>query len=451
MAGENKSNFDSLPPTFWQYPVGVLIIPQEHRENVFSKYSEIMNAEGETPTSDDKEHFIKNGKVTGFDFNLFIINGTTKKEALDALKLSLDRRLSGGRAPMQVGCHSDYFTPIYDNATLLNSANKNTYGLVVTKGWNSWKDRIETFEEFRDYGLTKSNVRFWSGKEGIDYVKTLVAAARKGATEKTLTNIGSWEFFTYNSKSSVENGNIASGATINTQSAEWETAGYGVYGDAGEFEFDHISLSYLTSAPLTIRLLVDGSAVDEEYPYEVTLNNLNGWDESVVEKTRYRESGDIPLSAFQRNQYIGDKYPDLVGLQAPGTDFARTITGIEVAVQVPSGKAQKTYLSVKDFTLFSGEQTQGIKTGIAQKTQKANVIKTAVLGMTSNALKLNLSNTGIYNVDILTANGRVVKSFKSVNLNAGLNTLSLNGLAKGMYMIRIHNKNFNTSLKSLVL
>ncbi|MCL1947426.1 MAG: T9SS type A sorting domain-containing protein [Chitinivibrionia bacterium] len=450
MSGEDKSNFDSLPQGLWQYPVSVLIIPQGYREEIFKRHATIMRAEGESPTAEDSLHFVKIGKVTGFDFNLFILYGASKEAGIATMRYALDKRMAGGKAPMQIGCHTDYFTPIYDYATLLNEANKDAYGLVVSNKWNDWKDRIAVFEDIRDYGLQKG-AYFLDGRKAIEYVKTLVAAARKGATEKTLTSIGSWEFFTHNSKSSVENGNIASGATINTQSAEWETAGYGVYGDAGEFEFDHISLSYLTSAPLTIRLLVDGNAVDEEYPYEVTLNNLNGWDESVVEKIRYRESGDIPLSAFQRNQYIGDKYPDLVGLQAPGTDFARTITGIEVAVQVPSGKAQKTYLSVKDFTLFSGEQTQGIKTGIAQKTQKANVIKTAVLGMTSNALKLNLSNTGVYNVDIITANGRVVKSFKSVNLNAGLNTLSLNGLAKGMYMVRIHNKNFNTSLKSLVL
>jgi len=340
---------------------------------------------------------------------------------------------------MQIGCHTDYFTPIYDYATLLNDANKNTYGLVVRNNWNSWRDRIAVWEDIRDYGLGK-DAYFWDGKKTIDYVKELAAAVRVGTMQTPITNIGEWEFFSHNDKSTAS-GSLASGATIITQSAEEETAGFVIYGDAGEFEFDHISLSYQTDAPLTIRLITD-DPIDEEYPYEVTLNNLN--------KNRLVQSGQIPISAFQRQQYVGNDYPALVGLHAQGTDFTKTITAIEVAVQVPENQAQRTYLSIKNFTLYSGQQTQGQTVGIVSG-QKANVQKTAVLGMTSNALKLNLASAGVYSVDILTANGRVVKSFKSVNLNAGLNTLSLNGLAKGMYMIRIHNKNFNTSKKSLVL
>jgi len=71
--------------------------------------------------------------------------------------------------------------------------------------------------------------------------------------------------------------------------------------------------------------------------------------------------------------------------------------------------------------------------------------------MSSNALKLNLAKPGIYNVDIITINGRIVKSFKEQNLLSGLNTLPLSNIAKGMYLIRIHNKNFSISLKSPLL
>ncbi|MCL1947743.1 MAG: T9SS type A sorting domain-containing protein [Chitinivibrionia bacterium] len=448
MIGENKSNFDSLPYGFWQYPVSVLIVPNQNwRGEMYDRYVQIN---GYAPVADDKESFIRNGKLTGFDFNLFILYGATKAQALETLKYSLDKRKNGGRAPMQVGCHSDYFTPIYDNATLMNAANKNTYGKALN--YNTWKDRIATFEEFRDYGL-QQGAYFWDGKKTIEYIKTLVASAKKGQDIKPITNL---EFFSHNSKSTVS-GDLASGATITTQSAKWETAGYVSYGNAGDFEFDHISLEYSTTAPLTIRLITD-DPVDEEYPYEVTLNNLNAWDASALggKPLRYAVSGDIPLSAFQRNNNLGyddgngAPYPDLVGLKVKDTEWTKSIKSIEIAVQVPTGKAQTTSLSIRNLQLFSGERTAGLTTGIT-KAQKANVIKTAVLGMTSNALKLNLSNTGVYNVDIITANGRVVKSFKSVNLNAGLNTLSLNGLAKGMYMVRIHNKNFNTSLKSLVL
>jgi hypothetical protein len=181
------------------------------------------------------------------------------------------------------------------------------------------------------------------------------------------------------------------------------------------------------------------------------LSNLNGFDADHANKSYFAHSGQIPVSAFQRNQYVGTDHPTLVGLHSIGTDFTRTITGIEVAVQVPEKKAQKTSLSIKDFKLYSGEQTEGIVVGGITNKQKAAVQKIAVQAMSSNALKLNLAKSGVYNVDIITINGRIVKSFKNENLSSGLNTLPLSNIAKGMYMIRIHNKNFLTSLKSLVL
>jgi peptidoglycan/xylan/chitin deacetylase (PgdA/CDA1 family) len=455
MAGENKSNFDSLPAGFWQYPVSVLIVPQDHRQGVFNNYKIIAAAEGNPTTPDDEAEFLKNGKITGFDFNLFILNGASKEAAIATMRHSLDQRMKGGKAPFQIGCHTDYFTPIYDMATLGNAVNKNTYGLVVKNGWNTWKDRIKTWEDIRDYGLSKPNVYFLDGGKTIDYVKELVEKARVGKDKINITDIGQWEFFNHQGTASANtnsfNGNIVDAKITTEKFADLSMAGYAIYGDVGKFEFDHISLSYSTSAPLTIRLITEDGEIDEDYPYEITLSNLNGYDESVANKNYYAHSGQIPVSAFQRNQYVGDDFPDKVGLQAQGTPYTKKIKGIEVMVQVPEDVKQVTSLSIKDFILYSGEQTEGITTGIANKGQKALAQKITVSAITSNALKLNLVKAGIYNVDFISINGRVIKSFKDINMSAGINTLSLNSVAKGMYMIRIHNKNFNTSLKAPVL
>jgi len=453
MVGENKSNFDSLPGGIWEYPVAVLIIPQDKRQEVFNNYKQIATAEHNPPTAEDEQEFLKNGKITGFDFNLFILNGASKEASIATMRHSLDQRLKGGKAPFQVGCHTDYFTPIYDNATLRNDANDKTYGLVVKNGWNTWKDRIAVWEDIRDYGISKG-AYLWDGRKTIDYMRKLVEAARVGSTVKNITEIGEWEFFSHENKSNANNqkfnGDIVN-AEINTQASEEETAGYVVYGDKGDFEFDHISLSYSTSAPLTIRLITD-DPIDEAYPYEITLSNLNGWDASVANKSYFAHSGQIPVSAFQRNQYVGYDHPALVGLQTIGTDYTKNIRAIEVAVQVPENKMQKTSLSIKDFKLYSGERTGTITTtGIANNQKAIAPQKIAVQAMSSNALKLNLARAGIYNVDVITINGRVVKSFKNQNLSSGLNTLSLGNIGKGMYMIRIHNKSFTTSLKSPVL
>jgi hypothetical protein len=450
MAGENKSNFDSLPYGVWQIPVAVLIVPPAYREEVWQNHKLIAEGEGESPTQEDRDEWMKNGKITGFDFNLFILYGTPKNIAIKTMEYSLDQRMRGGKAPFQIGCHTDYFTPIYDYATLMNDANKDAYGLVVKNNWNSWEDRIETWEKIRDHGLN-NGAFFYSGKQTIEYVKSLVAKVKVGKDEKKITDIGDWEFFTYENKSITNKpkiiGNITDAEITTTLIKDQsEDAGYSIYGDAGEFEFDHISLTYKTTAPLTIRLITNDE-FDKGYPYEITLSNLS----------REVESGQIPISAFQRNQYVGTDYPDLVGLHAQGTDFTKTITGIEVAIQIPepSGKEfpkidPKTLLSIKDFTLYSGEQTQGIKVGIANG-QKAVMQRISVQAMSGNALKLNLSASGIYTVDVIGINGRIIKSFKNENLRAGLNTLSLGNVAKGMYMIRIHNKQMKTTLKSLVL
>lgn len=453
MTGENKSNFDSLPQGLWQYPVSVLIVPEEnnHRLTVWNSYAEISEAEGRPQTDADKEHFMKNGKITGFDFNLFILYGATKDAAIATMRHSLDQRRAGGKAPMQIGCHTDYFTPVYDNATLSQEANA-AYGLALKS--NTWEDRIAVWEDIVTYGLSKNDVYFWDGKKTIEYVKSLYKAAKVGETETSITDIGDWEFVQHNEKANSTVSGDINDATITTdltglsEDDAWEQAGFAVYGSAGEFEFDHISLSYSTSAPISIRLIT-GESIDQAYPYEVTLNNLNGWDASVANKNHWAKSGFIPLSAFQRNQYVGNDYPDSIGLRVPGTDFAKKITGIEVSVQVPEGQSQTTKLAIKDFKLRSGNQIVG---GVT-KGPKATAQRIAVLGMTKNSLKFNLAQKGLYNIDVVSVNGRLVKSFRDVNLNAGVNTLPLNNLSTGMYMIRISNKaaNVKTTLKSMVL
>jgi len=446
MAGENKTNFDSLPQGLWQFPVSVLIVPEEggHRERVWNSYADISAVDKRPQTKEDKDHFMKNGKITGFDFNLFILYGADKAASIATMRYSLDQRMNGGKSPMQIGCHTDYFTPMYDYGTLMVD---NTYKVALK--YNTWQDRKAVFEDIVDYGIPKG-AYFWDGRKAIEYVKTLSASAKVGAAEKNITDISDWKFFTGNNKSSVS-GDV-NGATITTAKLgkdEWEQTGFEIYGEKGEFEFDHISLSYSTSAPLTIRLITE-EPIDATYPYEVTLNNLNGWGASVANTNYWAKSGQIPLSAFQRNQYVGDENPGLIGLKpAGGTEFTKKIIGIEVSVQVPEGKEQTTKLAIKDFKLHSGNQ---IIVGIAgQKGPKMVMQKIAVLGMNNNALKLNLIQKGLYNVDIVSVNGRLVQSFKDVNLNAGVNTLPLNKLSSGMYMIRIHNKQVNTTLKSLVM
>jgi len=480
MVGSNRSNWDSLPSGLWQYPVSVFIVPENHRATLWNNYVAITTgaADGTTPTEADRLHFLRVGKVTGFDFNLFILKGATREIATATMRHSLDQRMRGGKAPFQVGAHTDYFTPIYDNATLLNTLNRPSYGLNVSRGWNTWKDRVAVFEDFVTYGLSRG-AHFMSGEKTIEYMRELTSRVRVGAEKRVIDN-ARWQFFSHSKKSTLDGGNLATGADITTvqdaSARDLEITGFAVYGNAGDFVFDHISLEYSTTAPITIRLITN-NPIDQSFPYEVTLSNLNGfnnWDGSrAVNKNRFVNSREIPLSAFQRNQYVGapeETRPEIrnwIGLKSPSTEFARTITGIEISVQVPLVNSfqwrssstpgimnrvqnQRNWVAVRNFTLHSGEQVPPQQVGVTPVATKG-AQRIAIMGMTNNSLKLNMVHSGTYNVDVVSVNGRVVKSFKDVNLNMGVNTLPLNNLSKGMYMIRIRNNQVNTTLKSLVI
>jgi hypothetical protein len=94
------------------------------------------------------------GKVTGFDYNLWVSFQMSKAEVLATLKHSLDLRLAGNRAPFMFGTHTDYYSSKYTaarNATV--------------------RERQEAIEEFLDYAASKPEVRIVSTKQILDWVR----------------------------------------------------------------------------------------------------------------------------------------------------------------------------------------------------------------------------------------------------------------------------------------
>ena len=57
------------------------------------------------------------GKITGFDWNLWVEFGMTGPEVVATFKYSLDRRLAGNRTPLTFGTHSDLYSEQYAGAT----------------------------------------------------------------------------------------------------------------------------------------------------------------------------------------------------------------------------------------------------------------------------------------------------------------------------------------------
>ncbi len=429
--GENVS-IDSMPAGFWQVPVNAMIVPEAIRPEVWSNYKIVATAEGHPQTAEDSTYWVnENGKVTGFDFNMFILWGMTSENVLKTLKHNLDQRLIGGKAPMQIGSHTDYFSPIYDVATLLDDANRSTYGLCLDNGWNDWRGRISVFEDFIDYGINhEKDVYFWSGAKTIEYVKQIAASDKFGTPSDFNKD---WTFFNNSSTVATSNVQNATGtieAAITIPAKVGETladAGFRTYFSAGTLtDLDHISLNYKTTAPIAVKLIMEN-----DQAWEVWLNSLGN---DV-------QSGRIPLSAFHYNQYA-DK-----NLATNNRPDASDIVGIEFAL-LTSGKSEKTEtLSIKDIKVYTGEKSVGI---VNESVNSVNNAGLAFNGISAGQMNLSVGQSGEYSVGIFTLSGRMVKSIDATNLTAGTQSVEIGSMPAGMYVLRIQGENQNLVSKALI-
>ena len=95
------------------------------------------------------------GKITGFDWNLWVAFGMTRQEVLATAKYTLDQRLAGNRAPFTFGAHSDIYSDLYEGATANSSAS----------------ERRQALEEILNYALSKPEVRVVSAKQILDWLR----------------------------------------------------------------------------------------------------------------------------------------------------------------------------------------------------------------------------------------------------------------------------------------
>jgi peptidoglycan/xylan/chitin deacetylase (PgdA/CDA1 family) len=139
----------SAYPGLWEIPGYAVIVPPDDQ---CRKYG--VEPGFRSRMKKAQEYFDKNsGKITGFDWNLWIEFGMTGDEFLATLKYTLDLRLEGNRCPMTFGTHSDIYSSKFQD--LINSN-------VV--------ERQQALKEFIDYALTIPEVRIVSTKELLDWI-----------------------------------------------------------------------------------------------------------------------------------------------------------------------------------------------------------------------------------------------------------------------------------------
>jgi hypothetical protein len=126
-------------PGLWELPDHPVIVPPDLRDEMAARQSWFD---------------VESGKITGFDYNLWVSFSMNKEEFVATLKYTLDQRLAGNRAPFMFGAHTDYYSSKYTavpNATL--------------------EERQEAIEEFLDYALSHPQVRVTSNREILEWVR----------------------------------------------------------------------------------------------------------------------------------------------------------------------------------------------------------------------------------------------------------------------------------------
>jgi peptidoglycan/xylan/chitin deacetylase (PgdA/CDA1 family) len=137
-------------PGLWELPVYPFIVPDD---DAVKQYG--LNYSLRDVAASRSENFFKShGKITGFDYNLLYLFKFNKDEVLAILKHTLDLRLLGNRCPMLLGMHTGIY---HDKRTDLDMPPK---------------VRREIVEEFIDYALSKSDVRFVRFDQVLQWLKS---------------------------------------------------------------------------------------------------------------------------------------------------------------------------------------------------------------------------------------------------------------------------------------
>ncbi len=141
-------------PGLWEMPAYTFVVPPDSA----------CEAYGISPGLRDRLAKIQkyfqpqNGKITGFDYNLWYLFHLSKEEVVAILKYTLDQRLAGNRAPLLIGMHTEEYSE--ESEPALGS---------------TYLERRQAVEVFIDYATSLPDVRFASSREILDWIRQPVA------------------------------------------------------------------------------------------------------------------------------------------------------------------------------------------------------------------------------------------------------------------------------------
>jgi peptidoglycan/xylan/chitin deacetylase (PgdA/CDA1 family) len=139
-------------PGLWEMPAYAVIVPPD----------EACARHGIAPglrarCAERQPYFdVRDGKITGFDYNLWVLFGMSRAEFVATLCHTLDLRLQGNRAPLLFGGHTDYYSSKYADEPMPGA---------------SLDERQAAVAEFLDYALSKPEVRAVSTREVLSWIR----------------------------------------------------------------------------------------------------------------------------------------------------------------------------------------------------------------------------------------------------------------------------------------
>jgi hypothetical protein len=280
-----------------------------------------------------------------------------------------------------------------------------------------------------DYALQKG-CYFVTGHELIEEIKKMQADEQFGAAGTMADAV--WQFYKNSALNSTAvqqtyTGNIVN-ASVTVAAAsgdEYPEAGYGLTKGAGYFRgLTHIELTYKTTAPLILRLVMSTGEIRQVY-----LGNVGP----------ETPSGRIPVSAFQ-----GDPENTVPVTSAINT---ANITGIEVELITSGAKAETHTFTVKDLKLYGA--SAAVLSGRQVNSRMSRDV--AVSSLSRSLLRLKVAKSGRYDVSLIAQNGKVISAVGSQTLKAGIMDFRINNLSGGVYVVRIQRGNEVISVRCPVL
>ena len=140
----------------WEVPAYALFVPPDSE---CARY-------GIAPGLRDRLHAVRpyfdpaRGFITGFDWNLWVEFGMKPEEVIAVFRYTLDQRLSGNRAPLTFGAHSDLYSDRYPESLPTTAA-----------------QRREALAAILEDALRRPEVRVVTARQVLEWVRDPVALA----------------------------------------------------------------------------------------------------------------------------------------------------------------------------------------------------------------------------------------------------------------------------------